>query len=480
MTDAPASRALTKGLVAVAALGGVVWLLALGLFAHHVATVGSPPRVAAWDGPAEDENLPVAAFLAEDEAWLLRQAVDRPLVVRVDLARGVAETGWDLSMLGPETPRLEGVARRDDGALTLVVMHHGLVALTLQRDRSVQRHGSVRLDPSVAVIGVVWVGETLHAALSDGRSVAWRDGSAAIEPIAGCPPIEHPRDLWLAAARWTAGGWDVLLWERPGRWRWTLGGTGAPAWAASYGGLSHRFAPFDEPVHVGAPGLGPPPSDEVRPRLEPGSALRATGAGTWENASAAGGFWDWCLPHGERWLCVSHDATSHRTELFDGEGHRTRVAVHERFAPADPVVVDASGGGVWVLDLSNTSEDGRIYYRLTGELARADALDARERYERARPRTRAEARAWQATSGPSAMFLPTSPEASALGLFFLTVALPISLFSYPAALLVVALTAAALRLAGRGAARAVLVLLGLQLLLALVTLPRFVHLLAYV
>lgn len=483
MESAPRSQALTVGGVAAACLACAVWLIALGLFVHQLETVGSPPRVASWEGPAEDDNLPVAAFLFEDVAWLVRDAPDRSIVVRVDLARGVAETGWDLSALGADGPDIEGVAQREDGGLTLLLEHHGLTAITLTRDREVVSHGTAQLDTLVGVIGVAWVGDTLHAALGSGQSVSWRDGVArGVAPIEGSPRVDwRARDTWLAAARWTDAGWDVLVWDRPDRWRWTRGGDDAgPDWAASHGGLSHRFAPFDGPVHVGPPELGPPPHPEVRARLEPGRALRAMGGGRWESASAAGGFWDWCLPRGDRWVCVSHDAVGHRTELFDEDGHDGSRSVHDRFAPADPVIVEASGGGFWVLDLSNTAEDGRIYYRLNDDLTRADPLGWHERYRRARPRTREDARVWQATSGPSAMIWPEDETLLAISLFLGTIELPTAIFAFPIALLAFALAAAALRVGRRGAALLALAIFGGELLLALLTLPGFVHLLRLV
>ncbi|MBN8611107.1 MAG: hypothetical protein J0L92_11010 [Deltaproteobacteria bacterium] len=476
------SRALTIAAVVVSCLALGVWLLALGLLVRQLDTVGSPPRIATWDGPPEDDNLPQRAFLFEDEAWLLRDGSDRSVMVRVDLPRGVAETGWDLSPFGPRSLEVQGIARREDGWITLVIEHRGLTAITLTREREVLSHGTAPVDTTVGVLGVRWVGSTLHAALGNGTRVSWRDGHASIAPIAGSPqPDWRTRDTWLAAARWTDLGWGVLVWESPDRWRWTLGDSDAHGeWAATYGGVGHRFAPFHTPVHVGSPGLGAPPNDEVRARDEPGRALRWIGEGRWENASASGGFWDWCLPRGDRWICVSHDAMAHHTEIFDEEGHRASHAVHDRFAPADPVIVEASGGGFWVLDLSNTSEDGRIYYRLTDELERADALSWRERYERARPRTHEQARMWQATSGPSAMIWPANDTAFAIAFFLATIELPISLFSFPIAIVVFPIAALALRVERRGAAVLALSVFGAQLVLALLAMTGFVSLLRFV
>ncbi len=482
MESASRTRALVISVVFVAGLALAVWLLAIGLLVVQLDSVGSPPRIAAWDGPAEDDNLPIGAFLFDDEAWLLRDGSDRPVVVRIDLPRGVAETGWDLSSFGSQSLEVQGIARRGDGALTLVIEHRGLTAITLTREREVVSHGIARVDTTVGVIGVRWVGETLHAALGNGGHVSWRDGSARVAPIAGSPqPDWRTRDTWLAAARWTDTGWDVLVWERPDRWRWTRGGSDAtPGWAATYGGIGHRFAPFDMPIHVGAPGLGPPPTDQLRARDEPGREHRWIGDGLWESATASGGFWDWCLPRGVRWICVSHDAMGHHTTLFDDDGQETHRAVHDRFSPADPVTVEASDGGFWVLDLSNTSEDGRIFYRLGDDLTRTDPLSWSERYRRARPRTRDEARAWQATSGPSAMIWPEDDTAFAITMFLGTIELPIALFSFPIAMIAFALGCVALRVGRRGAAILAMAVFGPQLLLAMLTLPGFVQLLEYV
>lgn len=482
VTQGP-SRALTIAAVVVASLALAVWLLSLSLFVRQLDTVGSPPRIATWDGPPESDNLPHRAFLFEDEAWLLRDAADRPVVVRIDLPRGVAETGWDLSPYGPRSLRIEGVARRDDGALTLVIAHGGdLSAISLTREREVVDHGAARGDSNVGVIGVRWVGSTLRAVLANGQDVAWRPRGVEVGTVEDCPPVDpHDRNTFLAAARWTEAGWDVLVWERPDRWRWTRSSEHAsPAWAARYGGVSHRFAPFDEPVPVGPPGLGAPPNPELHVRDEPGSVLRAVGDGQWESARAAGGFWDWCLPRGDRWICVSHDAMAHHTEIFDEEGHEASHAVHDRFSPADPVIVEASGGGFWVLDLSNTSEDGRIYYRLTDQLERADPLSWRERYERARPRTREQAHEWQATSGPSAMIWPEDDTAFAIAFFLGTIELPIALFSFPIAIVVFAISALTLRVQRRGAAVLALSVFGPQLALALLVMAGFVNLLRFV
>lgn len=486
MEAAARARALTIAGAAVAGLACALWLLCLGLFAHHVTTIGSPPRVASWDGPPEDDNLPGRAFLAEDEAWLLRSGSEGSVLVRVDLARGAAETGWDLSPLGERSARVEGVALRDDGALTLIVARRGLSAFTFTRDRRVVAHGSASVDPYVGVLGVIWVGDTLRAALANGQELRWREGDVAVLPIDGCPAVTRERDVWLAAARWqdasgAGAGWDVLVWERPDRWRWTRDTRAAePTWAARFGGVSLRHPPFDERVPVGPPSLGPPPNPEVRARSEPGSSLRSVGPGRWEDATAAGGFWDWCLPRGAHWVCVSHAAFEHRTHLFDDQGHDGSRAVHERFAPADPVIVEASGGGFWVLDLSNTSEDGRIFYRLNDDLTRADPLGWLERYRRARPTTEAEARVWQATSGPSARMVYDDDGLGAVLRFLATVELPFAFFAFPIALLAFVLAALALRVQRRGAALLALGIFGGQLLLALLTLPGFLHLLSLV
>lgn len=481
--EAVRDKALVIGAAVVACLGCALWLFAIGLLVQQLATVGSPPRVAAWDGPPEEDNLPLRAFLFEDEAWLLRDAPDRNVVVHLDLARGRAETGWDLAEFGPRSLRVEGAARREDGAITLVIEHRGLSAITLTRDRDVLSHGAARIDSLVGVIGVQWVGTTLRAALGDGRQVSWRDGVVDVQPIAGCPQGDgHGRDTWLEAARWSDAGWDVLVWESPDRWRWTHGDTNArPEWAATYGGLSLRHEPFETPIHVGAPELGAPPNAEVRARDEPGRALRWLGEHRWENASASGGFWDWCLPRGARWVCVSHAAFEHETRLFDDQGHDRTTSIHGHFSPADPVIVEAEAGGFWVLDLSNTSEDGRIYYRLNDDLSRADPLSFGERYARARPRTREQAREWQATSGPSAMIWPEGDVGFAVAMFLGTVALPLELFSFPIALVVLALLAATLRVKSRrGAALLALATVGGQLVFALLAFSSFIELLEYV
>jgi hypothetical protein len=480
--DVARHKALTVGAASVAGLACVLWLIALGLLVRQLVNVGSPPRIASWEGPIEDDNLPEDAFLFEDEVWSIRDAPDRPTVVRIDLARGVAQTGWDLTPFGPDSLRVEGVARRDDGALTLVIQRRGLRAITLTREREVVDHGTARIDTLVGVIGVRWVGATLHVALGDGRDVSFREGAADVQPIEGSPRVDwRTRDRWLAAARWSDTGWDVLVWEAPDRWRWTRGDTRArPEWAATYGGLSVRHRPFDAPIHVGPPELGPPPNAEVHVRAEPGRALRWLGEDRWENGSAAGGFWDWCLPRGARWVCVSHDAFEHETRLFDDEGHDGSASIHGRFSPADPVIVHATEGGFWVLDLSNTSEDGRIYYRLNDDLSRADPLSWSERYRRARPRTHEEARAWQATSGPSVMAWSESETVFAVTMFLATIELPIEVFTFPIAMIAFLIAASTMRVRGRGAAFLALAFFGAQLGLALLSLPGFLQILPLV
>ena len=480
--DVARHKALTVGAASVAGLACVLWLITLGLFARQLVSVGSPPRIARWEGPPEDDGLPQRAFLFEDEVWSIRHAPDRPVAVRIDLTRGVAQTGWDLDAFGPGSLRVEGVARRDDGALTLLIEHRGLRAITLTREREVVDHGAARIDTLVGVIGARWVGATLQVALGDGRRVSFRDGVAEVQPIHDAPSVDwRTRDTWLAAARWSDAGWDVLVWQAPDRWRWTHESTRArPEWAATHGGLSLRHAPFDTPVHVGPPELGAPPSTEVQPRAEPGRALRWLGEGRWENASAAGGFWDWCLPRGAHWVCVSHASFEHETRLLDGEGHDGSGSIHGRFSPADPVIVYAREGGFWVLDLSNTSEDGRIYYRLNDDLSRADPLSWSERYRRARPRTREEARAWQATSGPSMMIWPESDTALAVTMFLGTIELPIELFTFPIALAAFAICALTLRVRARVAAWLAIATFGLQLGLALLCLPGFLAILPLV
>ena len=497
-----------------------MWLAAAALFVHQVSTEGSPPRIAQWDGPVEDGNLPSAAFLFEDEAWLIRSArIDgvesqddaetpdhRLVVVHIDLPSGRAETGWDLlPILGGRSTELRGVARRADGGITLLLRDRpGLRAVSLLRDRGVVDHGALEVASDTHTLGVIWDGDQLRAALDDGSAITWGDGSPTLERIEGVPGVDEAdldpnlppwvralrlssaraalaRRQALAAARWTARGWDVLVWEAPNQWRWTLSRdeAAAPETGARYGALGSRHTAFDERVASWPLGLGEPPNREVRTNYSAPRIVRASGEGIWENAAPAGGFWDWCLPHPERWVCVSHAPLEHRTRIFDGDANRSSE-VHGRFSPADPVLVEASGGGFWILDVSHTSADGRIYYRLNDDLTRADPMSWSERYRHARPRTREEARAWQATSGPSAMMVMDNDTGESIHLFFATLALPVQLFGFPAATLLFLLFALALRRPPFTAALISILLFGIVLGVQLVMATGYLRLLSYV
>lgn len=486
------------------AIAGALWLSAVSVFVRQVSSAGSPPRVAQWDGPIEDANLPEAAFLFEDEAWLIRFASlddfdaefealtlgrewdHRLVVVHIDLPHGIAETGWDLMpILGGRRVELRGVARRADGGISLLLADGrlGLRAISLLSDRRAVDHGTVAVPSHAGVLGVRWAEGRLRAALRDGHAASWGEGPATLEIIEGCPQVdEFARDRQPVAARWTEQGWDVLVWDAPNQWRWTLSGESParPQSGLEYGALGLRSQPFDELISPWPSGLGEPIDPEVRTRSSTRNILRATGEGTWENAAAAGGFWDWCLPGATKWVCVSHAPFEHRTRIFDGEGHDRTSELHPRFGPADPVVVESAASGFWVLDVSHTSAEGRIYYRLNDDLTRADPMRWGERYRRARPRTHEEALVWQATSGPSLMVLMDGDAAESIWLWIATLELPVELFGFPASVVLFGLLGLALRFRPRPTAKASVFLFAILLALMLWMGPGYVQVLPYV